>query len=68
MNTLNDEPTSAVHLQDYGKPDGTALCGSNGKTMSHHEIKRGRITCAACLTSYTPPVKSATFNPRGSPR
>ena len=62
MNTLNHEPTSAVHLQDYRKADGVALCGENGKTMSHHEIKRGRITCATCLTTYTPPVQSATFN------
>jgi len=39
-----------THLQDYGKPAGTARCGAAGvETMSHHEIKRGRITCPECL-------------------
>ena len=66
--TLNQKPDATVHLQDYGNPDGTTLCGTNGKTMSHHEIKRGRITCAACLATYTPPAKSATFNLRESTR
>ena len=66
MSTLNDEPTKTVHLQNHGKAAGVALCGANGKTMSHHEIKRGRITCATCLATYTPPVQSATFNQRQS--
>ena len=42
-----------VHLQDTGQPDGVALCGCiRVKTMSHHEIKRQRITCAACLKEH----------------
>lgn len=47
-----------VHLPDYGHPDftphdtqGPAKCGAeNVRTMSHHEIKRGRITCPRCLS------------------
>ncbi|MDD9989027.1 MAG: hypothetical protein OXQ31_22340 [Spirochaetaceae bacterium] len=39
-----------THLQDSAQPDGTARCGAvEVVTMSHHEIKRGRITCAECL-------------------
>ena len=42
-------PVELVHLQKYDKPDGTGLCNAIGKTMSHHEIKRGKITCPGCL-------------------
>ena len=42
---LKDE----IHLQNYGKSDGTGKCGKQGKTMSHHELKRGKITCVECL-------------------
>ena len=53
-NLHQDPPTVAetVHLQNYGQPDGTALCGAQGRTMSHHELKRGRITCPACITAH----------------
>ena len=46
-----------VHLPDYSQPDAnrpgefpTAKCGAeNARTMSAHEIKRGRVTCPDCL-------------------
>lgn len=39
-----------THLQDSAQPAGTARCGAVGVvTLSRHEIKRGRITCAECL-------------------
>ena len=45
-----------VHLFDPAKsnsgvePD--SVCGKLGQTRSWHEIKRGGITCAQCLTLY----------------
>ena len=41
-----------VHLQDPRATDGNGLCGATGRTMSHHEIKRGRISCGACLIEH----------------
>ena len=47
-----------IHLGDWrkpqregpGPPTGTALCGEpDVRVTSHHEIKRGRITCTDCL-------------------
>lgn len=40
-----------THLADYGAATGS-LCGADGRAMSHHEIKRGRITCRECLARY----------------
>ena len=41
-----------IHIQDYRSPDGTGRCGvEDVKTMSAHEIKRGRINCVPCLQS-----------------
>lgn len=46
-----ERPQAAeTHLQDYGKPDGTARCGAVGVvTMSHQRDQAGRITCPECL-------------------
>ena len=33
-------------------------CNAKGKSMSWHEIKRGRITCADCLIRYAVEVES----------
>ena len=42
-----------VHLQDYRAGDGVAVCGAiNVRTMSHHELKRNRITCPPCMRIY----------------
>ena len=44
-----------THLHDSKTPyyAPRALCGREGeRTMSRHEIKRGRITCARCLEVY----------------
>lgn len=47
-----------IHLPNYSNP-GTnldfpdALCGARDvKTMSAHELKRGRISCPDCLRIY----------------
>ena len=51
-NSPRTKPT--VHLQNYSQPEGTALCGLVGaRTVSRHEIKRGRITCPNCLAIHT---------------
>lgn len=44
-----------VHLFDPSTPPSAnlALCGEVGKTMSAHEVKRGRITCRRCLELYS---------------
>ena len=44
-------PLATICLQGYGQPDGVGRCGRSNKTMSHHELKRGRITCPECLAS-----------------
>ena len=40
----------------------TGLCGAeNVKTMSHHELKRGGITCNRCQDLYHfPPISGGT--------
>lgn len=50
-----------IHLQDYASgSDGVSLCGrSDVTTMSHHEIKRGRISCSDCLREYSDPALEA---------
>ena len=46
--------TGKVHLQDPTTSENRGLCGEMGEhTMSWHEIKRGRITCATCLQIHT---------------
>ncbi len=47
-----------THLYDPSRgslydEDATA-CGAPGKHMSRHELKRGRITCPACLQTLAP--------------
>ena len=52
---MSDEP---VHLQDASAIytgdhlQGWAVCGAYGRTSSHHELKRGGITCAECLAEH----------------
>lgn len=48
-----------VHIQDYGKADGIGQCGAEGRTMSHHELKRGRITCSKCIAVYQKEAKAS---------
>ena len=50
--------TGLVHLFDAGRSNrregSSAACGApapESRIMSHHELKRGRITCPACLAS-----------------
>ena len=38
-----------IHIQHPRLPDGIGNCGESGRCMSHHEIKRGRITCTECI-------------------
>ena len=47
---------TTIHLQDYTQLDGVGLCGESGRTMSHHEIKRGRISCGECLQRHSEPA------------
>ena len=50
-----------THLQDYKQPMDSSLCGDAGRTMSHHELKRKRITCSRCIQLYhSPPVSGGT--------
>ena len=49
------EPIPVTHLYDPNR-DGHGVCGAAGPTMSHHEIKRGRITCGPCLADATMPI------------
>ena len=45
-----------MHIYKSRKIDGTwhdsTLCGADGKSMSWHEVKRGRITCPECLVRF----------------
>ena len=55
-----------IHLQNLRRfyhtdHDGGATCGakvSDSKIMSHHELKRGKITCGKCLTIFAKAVES----------
>ena len=42
-------------IQDYTKDDGIGLCGELAETVSPHEMKRGRVTCPACIQAHTEP-------------
>ena len=57
-----------VHLQDYKHSMDTSLCGGRGRIMSHHELKRNRITCSRCVYLYHfPPISGGTaLEPSGS--
>ena len=53
IETGNKPIPQRIHLQDYRFIDGTAVCGDfQVKTMSHHELKRNRITCPPCIRVY----------------
>ena len=54
-----------THLQDPANPHDAPLCGQSGRTMSHHEIKRGRINCPHCLVrhSWKPAIVRRHFGP-----
>ena len=48
-----EKPQEIVHRNDPRVPGfDAALCGNRGRTMSWHEITRGRITCSDCLLVY----------------
>ena len=45
------DSTDDIHIYD-ASATGVGICGVEGRTMSWHEIKRGRITCGNCLMKY----------------
>lgn len=49
-----------VHLFNprlYVEKDHIGLCGGEGRTMTHHELSRGRITCPDCIVIYADNLK-----------
>ena len=55
--------THLPNLKTHSPNFTLSLCGKNPvKTMSHHEIKRGKITCPECLTLYTEPTNRKETN------
>lgn len=41
-----------THLQGSSQNGHNAACGRSGRTLSRHELKRGRVNCPDCIDLY----------------